>query len=169
MTAQNASLDQNRGSASRQQTLTLVFALLTLVLALFSTIGSSRLHTLALNDQAANRAATVANTAQFQVVTASLQARTEELEAAEQARDAALKEAKRLRQQHAAVVKALDASVADLARANQAITELETALPVESPIPPMSPIPDASAFDGEGSAADELMLHGFTDTRRTVQ
>ena len=169
MTVQNTSLDQNRGSASRQHTLTVVFALLTLVVALFSTIVSSRLHTLVLNEQAANRAATVANTAQFQEAAASLQARSEELEAAEQARDAALKEANRLRQQHAAVVKALDASVADLARANQTITELETALPVATPIPPMPPIPEASVFDGDGSAADEFTLHGFTDTRRTVQ
>ena len=172
MSSPSAPFDKNRGSASRQHTLTLGCALLTLVLALLATIGSSRLHTLALNGQAASRAATVANAAEFQAATASLQTLEAELEAARQARDAAQGEAKRLRQQHAVAVKALEVSKVDLARANQTITDLKTALPVESsilPIPLIPLVPETPAFDGDDSASDKLTFQSLSDTRRAVQ
>lgn len=169
MTASNAPSDKECRSASRQQTLTMVFALLTLLLALSASIVSNRLHTLALNDRAANRAASVANAAEFQAATASLQTLAGELEAAKQAREEALGEAKRLRQQHAAAVKALEASKIELVRANQTIAELKTAPPVENPVPATPLIPEASAPDGDGSTSDALTVHGFTDTGRTVQ
>jgi hypothetical protein len=169
MTTPNASVDQNGAYANRQQILTLLFALLTLLLALFAIIGGNRLNTLALNDQAANEAASAANLVEFQAATASLQTLAEELKAATQARDDALGEAKRLRQQHATAVKALEAGKADLARAVQTIAELRTTLPVESPPPEITSILEPSLPDEEGSASDELTVQGFTETRSAVQ
>jgi hypothetical protein len=169
MTTPNASLDQNRTYANRQQILTLIFALLTLLLALFAIIGGNRLNALALNERAANRAASAANAVEFQAATASLQTLADELKAATQARDDALGEAKRLRQQHATAIKALEAGKVDLARAAQTIAELKTTLPVESPNHEITSIPEPSVPDEEGSASDELTVQDFSETRSAVQ
>jgi len=120
------------------QSMTLVFALLTILLALTALIGVNRSRTLQFNELAAKKAAAQTGADMIQAIESTLLDVETKLKNEKKARQSAQKATDRLQQQVTALSKELEAAKTELARANTTIAQLKTELPLETADPQLS-------------------------------
>ena len=131
MTADIATQRKRISPSTMLHTLTLAFAALTLLFALLSMILGNRLSTLQTNYLKAEKESATSNAASIQEMETARDTAMVTLETARQALDAEKAAVERLRGQLSAVMKDLENTKTDLARANQTITGLKSTVPVE--------------------------------------
>jgi chromosome segregation ATPase len=138
MPADHIPRNANADSGRLLQSMTLVFALLTILLALTALIGVNRSRTLQLNELAAKKAAAQTGADMIQAIESTLLDVETKLKNEKKARQSAQKATDRLQQQVTALSKELEAANTELERANTTIAQLKAELPLEIANPQLS-------------------------------
>lgn len=132
MTAAIATEERHTGPSRLLHTLSFTFALLTVVFALFSFIFGNRLSTLQTHFLTEKIETATSNAASLQDMEATITTAKDKLEATHKRLNKEKTAAEKLRQKLAGVVKDLEKTKAELASANQTITNLEAKVPFQA-------------------------------------